>query len=409
MRASISLSGDGKAPTSIVLLRKGVNASDHYGEGNGGEFIFDDISAAMVMAKFAADGRSRLYGDWNHGMRVPNATREQGASCCSFVPAIDADGNLIADDIQWTEDGRADVEGRVYNLFSPYFSWAWGDDLVCRVTGLVNFALVNLAGLKGIPELMAAASALTTENERTPAMDFEKLYNDTKRDLDAANARIRTLESAGTQMTALSMAIGVKVDAPEAERSAALSATVGGLVALRSSILKETGADAPEAAIAAVRGMVALRSEVSSITGQTAPEGMVGALRALKINADKAATLQTQIDEQQTAALTAEFAAVLDGAVKDLKVPPGKRAEVEQSVLRMAKVNDGKITREAVDGAKIFVSMLSAQVVGGNGTPQPKTGTTTLSAERLEIARQFGRKPEDIQAYESKRATGTPG
>lgn len=392
LQASIALA-EGKAPTSIVLLRKGLNESDHYGEGDCGKFVFDDVSAAMVMQKFQNDGRPRLIGDWNHGMLRPSPTREDAAACCSFVPAIDADGNLIADDIEWTDDGREDVESGAYNYFSPAYSWAWGDDGVCRVTGLVNFALVNLAGLKGIPELMAASSALISDASKETSVDHEALYNKAKADLDAAHGRIRELESqigkagaATTQIAAMSMAVGLKPDASDAERTAAVS----GLATLRSSLFKATGQETAEGAIAAVTGLVALRGEVASVTGQATPEGMVGALRALKVNADKAVTLEAKIKADETTALRAELDGVWEGAIKELKLPPGKRDATEASIL---KVSGGVVTREAIDAARTFVSMLSAQVVGSEGTPQPAAGTVALTSAERDFIVANGRDP----------------
>jgi len=392
------LGGDGKAPTSIVLLQPGVNRTDHYGEGDGGEFMFDEVAAAMVMQAYRDQGVQRLYADWNHGSihrpGFPAPTREQGASPCSFVPVIGDDGSLIADDIQWTDDGRADVEGGAYNLFSPAFQWSFGDDGACRPSRLVNFALVNLAGLKGIKPLLAAMSAVNSE--RTPDMDYEKLYNETKASLDAANKRIAALEGNGSHVVALSMAIGLEPSVPEAERVSA----VKGLVALRSSLLKSTDAETPEAAIGAVTGLVALRSQVFEITGEKTPEKAIGTLRALKAHSEELIPLKEKIKKDELAALRSELDSVWAGAVKELKLPPGKKDAAEASILAMS---GGQITRAAVDGAKTFVSMLSAQVVGGDGTPQAETGASLLTEEDKAVARMMGNTPEQVAAFKKSR------
>lgn len=398
LRSSVSLGGDGKAPTSITLLKPGVNRTDHYGEGDGGEFTFDGIAAAMVMQAFQGDDHGRIFADWNHGSiprpGFPPPTREQGASSCSFIPVIGDDGSLIASDIEWTDEGRADVEGGTYNLFSPAFEWAFCDDGVCRPSRLVNFALVNLAGLKGIKPLMAAMSAVN--NERTTEMDYEKLYNETKGQLETANARIRTLEGAGSHVVALSMAVGVEPTAPEADRVSA----VKGLVALRSSLLKSTGAETPETAIGAVSGLVTLRSEVFEITGQKTPEQAVAAVRALKAHSDELIPLKEKIKQDEIVALRTELDNVWAGAIKELKLPPGKKDAAEASILAMA---GGQVTRAAVDGAKTFVSMLSAQVVGGDGTPQRETNASLLTEEDKAVARMMGNTPEQVAAFKKQR------
>lgn len=406
MRADISLSAEGKAPTSIVLLKKGLNASDHYGEGNGGEFVFDDVSAAMVMQKFQDAGRARLYGDWNHGMLVPSASRDQASACCSFVPAIDGDGNLVAGDIEWTDDGREDVESRAYNLFSPAYSWSWCDDGVCRVTGLVNFALVNLAGLKGIPELLAASSALIDPSKES-VVNHEELYTQAKADLDKANARIRELETtvakaggASTQIAAMSMAIGLKADATDTERLS----TMNGLTALRSGVLAATGTETTEAALAYVKGVVALRSSVLSITGKDSPEAAVAALQVMKGSAEQLATLQASIEQEKVAAMTSEWDGLWASAVSDFKVTP---ADVETRKGQLLAITGGKVTKELITAARSAIGA-QAPIVKGSGTPPAKAGSTLITdADKQLHAMMGGASPvslEQIAAHREKAA-----
>jgi len=405
LRANISLGGDGKAPAAIQLLQAGVNVTDHYGEGNGGEFVFDSVAAAMVMQAFQDDGIGRLYADWNHGSLpkpgFPPPTREQGASSCSFVPAVDAMGNLIADDIQWTDDGRSDVEGGKYNLFSPAFTWGFGDDGICRPTKLVNFALVNLAGLKNIKPLMAAMSALNTD-ERTATMDFEKLYNETKVQLETANARIRTLEGTGSHVVALSMAAGVKPDAADADRVVAVT----GLATLRSSLLREVGAETPDAALGAVKGLVALRSEVFGISGQKTPEEAVVALKSMKADAGELVTLKAQIENDKVVALRAELDTTWSTAVSAFKLTPAQKESEEAALLA---ISGGKVTRAVVDAAKLRVATLTAAVVGGAGTTQPETGAGLLTEEDKLLQKASGGRYTLDQIAQFKKDRLTAG
>lgn len=218
LKSDIVLSPEGKAPTELRLLKAGANESDY------GPFEFDELAAALVMASFGTKAIQRLYSDWNHEM-VPKypgerITREMGKSSCSFIPEI-RKGELWAADIQWSETGRQDVESREYNLFSPSFNYEFGEDGVCRPRKLINFALVNLAGLNGIAPLTAAMAKQEAEE-----MEFERLYHETKTQLEAANARIKTLEHAGGEVVALSAAVGLSGDVPSKDRLT----TVQGLV-----------------------------------------------------------------------------------------------------------------------------------------------------------------------------------
>jgi phage I-like protein len=360
LSADISLGSDGKAPTEIRLLKYGENDSDY------GPFVFDEVAAALVMASFDQKGIPRLYADWNHEM-IPKfdgerITREQGMSSCSFVPEV-RNGELWASGIEWSQAGREDVESKHYNLFSPAFKYDYGDDGKCRPRKLINFALVNLAGLNGIAPLMAAM-AKTEETQ----MEFERLYNEIKPQLEAANARIKALEGAGGEVVALSAAVGLGGDAPSPTR------------------------------LAAVQGLVTLRASVLKITGQETPEGAIGALQAMKVNADKVAVLEAKIEADQTVALRAALDAVWEAPMKDGRLPPADKDEVEASLLGLT---GGKVTPAVIAAAKVNVAKLTSKV-SMTQTKAP-AGGVTLSPERIAIARQMGRDIKEVEAYEVKR------
>jgi phage I-like protein len=361
LSAGIELSKEGKAPSEIRLLKEGQNDSDY------GPFVFDELAAALVMASFGNKGIPRLYADWNHEM-LPKydgerITREQGMSSCSFVPEV-RNGELWASEIQWSAEGKADVEGGLYNLFSPAFAYDYGDDGLCRPRKLINFALVNLAGLNGIAPLIAAM-AKSEEDQ----VEFEKLYNETKAQLDIANTRIKVLEAQGGEVVALSAAVGLRSDVPSTER------------------------------LSLVQGLVTLRGSVFRLTGQESPEGAIAALAAMKVNADKAVVLEAKMEADATAALRASLDGIWEGAVKEGKLPPADRAEVEASLLGLT---GGKVTPGVVSAAKTYVAKLSAIVKMGPGTTPP-AGSVALSAERIEIARQFGRPLKDVEEFERKK------
>jgi len=395
LRADISLAEGGKAPTEIRLLRAGVNESDY------GPFLFDELAAAMVMASFSMDGKPRLQADWNHGMLDSDADRERAAACASFVPVV-RDGELWASDIQWTEDGREDVEGRRYNYFSPAFAYEYGEDGNCRPRKLINFALVNRAGLKDIDTLLAASAR---DQEETSMAIEDKLETELRTriaalegDIAKRDTEIASLRGVSSDVVALSSAIGVRPDAANAERLTAVT----GLVALRGSICKATGQETPEAALASVTGLVALRAEVFSVTGQATPEGAVAALRAMKTNSDKAVALEAKMEQDAVAALSAEFETVLTGAVDSFKLVPAKRDEFKASLLGLS---GGKVTKAVVDAAKVHVAMLSAQVVGGTGTAAPATAGGLITEEDRQMQAASGGRYtiEQIQAFKASR------
>ncbi|MES1205016.1 MAG: phage protease [Pseudomonadota bacterium] len=355
LRSEIDLAS-GKAPTEIRLFRAGENETDR------GSFLFDEMSAAMVMGSFASDGKPRLHGDWNHGMLSDDADRDRAAACCSFVPEV-RNGELFASDIQWTEDGKSDVETRRYNYFSPAFTWELSEDGAFRIRSLINFALVNLAGLKNIDLLLAAKAAVTQQQESN--VEYEKLYTEARAKISELEGELKTSRSASSDVVALSAAVGLAPTVPNSER------------------------------VAAVSGLVTLRGEVFKITGQSTPEGAVAALHAMKTQAAKTVSLEAERENEKVVALTAELDGVLDGAVKELKLEPAKKDALRASLVKLA---GGKVTADVVEAAKTNVSMLSARVAGvGAGPAAVASGAGgALNDEQIRMAALCGITPDKV-------------
>jgi len=364
LKAAIHLSADKKAPTEITLLHHGINQSDY------GPILFDAQAADMVMSEFRRKGIPRLFADWNHGtiptQGGPPPTREQAKSSCSFVPMVNAAGDLIASDIRWTEKGRADVESEEYGLFSPAFVPVCDGD-ICRPGKLVNFALVNRAGLDGIEPLLAAyAAALTEENQ----MEYEKLYNEEKARNAALSAELATARTASTEVLALGAAIGM-VSAPNAERVTALTS----LVTFKVDVLKLTGKDDLSEAL--------------------------GVLEGNKAKAAGYDALKAESDQREITALTAKLDAAIERGVKELKIAPAVKDMWREDALAHG---GGKPTEAAIAklNAKIDASPAHGTAVG-DGAKQRANGIVTTAVDE-EMNRLMGIDPVKFTEWVGKQA-----
>jgi phage I-like protein len=376
LRAEIQLGADNEPPTEIEILHAGLNTTDRPpGDWDAGPYLFDELAAAMVMANFEADAakspnKRRLHIDWNHGMLDPFADRERGASAGTFVPAI-KNGGLVASDIEWTDEGRHDVETKRYTLFSPAMKFEYGEDGQCRPKRLLNFALVNMAGLTDARELLAASAAINRQEE-IEAMEYEKLYNEAKGRISELETENKALRGASSDVVALSAAVGLAPTVQNAER------------------------------VTAITGLVALRGEIFKITGATAPESAVAALQALKVKADRTDVLEAERETEKTVALRAELDGVWKKADDEKKVTPAQRPIFESSLLALS---GGKVTEGVVKGARDLVAALSAQVATGTGTAAPASGTVALSPQQKMLNKQLGISDADYQKRETARLT----
>jgi len=329
---------DGKAPAAIRLLRFGVNESDY------GPITFDEIAAAMVEEAYRTEGKERLYADWNHGMLPASEddkpTREQGAASASFIPEV-RNGELWAADIQWTDDGRADVESGAYNLFSPAFNWECGSDGVLRPRKLINFALVNQAGLHDIAPLMAAMAADLARKESDMTPEQIAAMQTRLTELETENKGLRI---AHTEISTLSGVL-------------ALSATAG-----------------PDQRSEVVRGLVGLQRNVLALTGQDTVAGATGVLAGWKEKALGYDQLATEKAAGEVLALTAELDGVITAASKDGKAGFAP-AQLDQRRADALKIGGGKVTKDGVLWLRGFAdSMPKAVVTPGDAPRQPAGG-----------------------------------
>lgn len=334
-RLAISIEGD-EVPTEFRIFRFGLNQSEK------GTFLFDQRSADMVMAEYAAHGKPLLM-DFNHGTTYSTPTPEMAVSAGEFTPSIKADG-LYATAIKWTDRASKMLTAKEYRLFSPYFNHEGTDqEGVRRVTRLINCALTNLPALDHIEPLMAADAKGDDPMECKACDALSKQLSVKDEELTALRAEITSLKGA--------------VTAP---------------AALRASVLKLTGKDSDESAL--------------------------GVLEAHKHSHGEVADLKRKLTEIETAKLSAEFATALDKAVTDGKVAPAQKSFWEG----IAKEDGfGKATARLTAFAETATALTVG--AGGDGDKRPPAAKLTMGAEQKDMVATLGWTPEKLAAFQKAR------
>jgi phage I-like protein len=340
---------DGKAPTEFCVFKKGLNPSTK------GTFLFDDVSAELVMQKYAERGVPMMM-DYEHQSRHEPPI-EAPASAKQAVPQV-RDGELWLTDILWTDRARQYLEAGEYRLFSPAFGYDELDDGTMRVTMLINVALTNDPALHNIEPLVAAASAKED--------DMDELAK-ALADLKASNERCTALQA---QLTAL-----------DAKLSAALKAK------------KDDEPDEDD-----MRATTALRAEVRLITGKDDHREAIGVLRSIKLKADSGDQAVAQLNQIQTDTRESEFVATLSGAIEAGKIPPAQRAFWEASGKK-----DGKATVEGLAMLKNFVATAPVLAAGSPSRQQTGKGSLATAEEKL-VMERFGIVGKEVKSFEEFRA-----
>lgn len=137
----IPLGGD--APTEVRLFKFGAN------ETTQGTFIFDEISAASVMAADSDYGNERS-ADYEHQALFSPPVE---APASAWYRLMLRDDGLYAVEIRWTERARRMIEAGEYRYISPAFMV---DPDTSRIMEYINFALTNLPATKRMEALLKA-------------------------------------------------------------------------------------------------------------------------------------------------------------------------------------------------------------------------------------------------------------
>jgi phage I-like protein len=336
-----------------------------------GEFLFDAEAAGMVMGAAQDHGVDFTTDYDHHTLYVKNGVKAVAAGW--FNLALREDG-LYAVNVSWTPEADAHLRAGEYRYFSPLFNW---DDSSGRITSLINCALTNTPAIDGL-EALVAASAVPNINPQEDTVDPElKKALDRIAELErqgaAKDAQIRTLEGSS--------------------HIAALSATVG----LAANA-------APDEVRTRVVALTAFRKDVLAISGKESEHMAIAALTAMKEQAAEVVTLRTQVQTAQTAALSAEFGAYLDGlATKGADgkhLPPAKRKKAEAMAL---SIGGGPLTAKGIEAAKEYITEMMVVADGDGEGDKSKASTISLSQQEMDIAKRTRTDPNAIIKNKERR------
>jgi phage I-like protein len=131
------------------------------------------------------------------------------------------------------------------------------------------------------------------------------------------------------------------------------------------------------------------RDEVFALTGASDDAKALGSLAAMKAKAEQVEMLSAKVAELEAAQRKGEIAQLLDEAVKDGRLAPAKRAEVE-------RLSD----KYGIDCAKEFVAALPRKVEPAQPPAEKvKVSGILLSDEQKKILALTGTSPEEYAKY----------
>lgn len=322
-------------PTEFRIFRAGKNSTTK------GEFLFDSQAAAMVMAAYERHGVDLMI-DWDHHALLTG----QGvkAPAAGWFGLEVRNGDLMAVNVKWSDEGAEDLKSGAYRYFSPLFDFDPGTG---RVACLINLALTGTPAMDDIAPLVAASALrhpIATATAGEPNMN----------DLEKAQARIVELE---------------RINAAQAGELERLKPAASTVVALSTAV-----GLAPTAAGVEIQGaIVALsrfRDEVLKVAGKDDPAAALGALNALVEKAQAADGLQTRIEQVEMAALSSGWKGHLDslatnGDGKGRFLTPAKRDRAEKMAIDFG---GGKLTEQGIKCAKEYLSDILETRQGGSFT-----------------------------------------
>lgn len=154
-RAVLTDLPSGTAPDWIMVLPPGP---DIVGV-DGRRWTLPDPNA--LVREFNVRGL-KLVIDWEH-LSETVAQNPQRAPAAAWIVALEVRDGAIWGRVEWTAQGRADVEGKSYRYISPSFDYSKTDNTIVRLTSV---GLVHAPNLNTLPALNGQSAARLTAEER---------------------------------------------------------------------------------------------------------------------------------------------------------------------------------------------------------------------------------------------------
>jgi phage I-like protein len=140
------------APTRFIIFNAGDNPGDD------GPAIFDDVAAKLVMSEFKKRGVVRLTIDYDHASIKSDSRPQDRIAAGWFTPGL-ANGDCLAENVNWTDSAKKGIEDKEWLYISPVFT----KDDDGRITSIVNLAITNNPATWGARPLIAASRGFSMD------------------------------------------------------------------------------------------------------------------------------------------------------------------------------------------------------------------------------------------------------
>jgi len=222
----LALDGD-KLPTEFRLFTSGVNRTRK------GEYLFDDVAAAAVMAAYNEHGADLMI-DLEHLSVAPEEVSGDGRNfdpdARGWCKLALRNGELWAVQVTWTPEGAERLRARRQRYVSPAFH----TDADRRVASMINVAITALPATDHSPALVASHRGKTMDPKRT-CIELDTL--------------LRAGKSHGEAMTLLGLDIKTVqsvVKAMGGDPSGDLATLLGTVQAFAQALAEAAAGKAPE-------------------------------------------------------------------------------------------------------------------------------------------------------------------
>jgi phage I-like protein len=156
-----------------------------------------DNAPEVIAASFAAANGDELPIDFDHRSFAPPGTADSRAS--GWITAMAVEGDRIMASVNWTDEGRAALEGRSYRFVSPVFK--------TRPDGRV--VLIEGAGLVNNPALPQLRQLASKDEHMDPIQQIADALGLSADAPEALTERIEALVASETQLASITQAAGV--------------------------------------------------------------------------------------------------------------------------------------------------------------------------------------------------------